>query len=79
MPPEAPRQLVFLKQAHEHRAWATERFVRTLITNGLIARHKVAGRVLVDLAELDELAERGRVEPPVLRSVGRSRAGSSRT
>jgi excisionase family DNA binding protein len=73
------RSLVFLKQAHEHRPWATERFLRTLIANGQIARHRVGGRVLVDLDELDELAERGRVEPAPLRlvaEIGRRRAAT---
>lgn len=70
------RNLVFLKQAHQHRAWATERFLRTLIANGQLARYRVGGRVLVDLDELDRLADRGRIDPPApLRLIGRHATG----
>lgn len=64
MNPGPPRHLVTLKQAAEARPWATVRFQRTLIASKRIAYFKVAGRVLVDLDELDAYAERGRVEPP---------------
>lgn len=51
------------------------RFVRRLIDERVIGYSKVGGRVVVDLNEIDELAERGRVSSragagaPSLRSV----------
>jgi hypothetical protein len=61
------RQLVTLAQAAEQRPWATVRYTRRLISERRIPFHKLGdgrtSRVLVDLAELDAFAERGRVEP----------------
>ncbi len=63
------RELVSPRDASSHRGWATERFVRRLIAERRIAFHHVGRRVYVDLADLDEFAERGRVEPPAPRLV----------
>lgn len=68
------RQLVNIPQAIEARPWLTERFLRRLVEEQRVPYHKVAGRVLFDLAELDALAEAGRVEPPAHRFASR-RAG----
>jgi hypothetical protein len=56
------RQLVRLREVPEHRPWASERLLRRLVAERRVAFHKVAGRVLFDLADLDAYAERGRVE-----------------
>ena len=58
------RELVTIPQALAARPWLTERFLRRLVAEQRIPYHKVAGRVLFDLADLDDLAERNRVEPP---------------
>jgi excisionase family DNA binding protein len=69
------RQLVNIPQAVEQRPWLTERFLRRLVAKRRIPYHKVGGRVLFDLADLDALAEQGRVEPVgAVRLAGR-RAG----
>lgn len=71
------RQLVTIPQALAARPWLTERFLRRLVAEKRVGYHKVAGRVLFDLRELDDLAELGRVEPPpALRLVGRRSANS---
>jgi len=56
------RQLVPLKQVPEHRPWTTERILRRLVAEKRVAFHKVGGKVMFDLADLDEYAESGRVE-----------------
>jgi excisionase family DNA binding protein len=56
------RQLVPLKRVPEHRAWTTERLLRRLVSEHRVAFHKVGGKVLFDLADLDDYAEAGRVE-----------------
>lgn len=53
-----------LPQAVEARPWLTLRYLRRLIAERRIPFHKVGRFVLVDLADLDTFAERGRVEPP---------------
>jgi excisionase family DNA binding protein len=58
------RQLVPLLEVPEHRPWCSGRFARRLVDERRIPFHKIGRRVFVDLADLDELAERGRVEPP---------------
>lgn len=55
------RQLVPLTLVPDHRPWATVRWLRRLVYERRIPYHKVAGRVLIDLADLDAFAERGRV------------------
>jgi hypothetical protein len=42
--------------------WAEERWLRRLNSERRLAYTKIAGKVLVDLDDLDELAARGRVE-----------------
>jgi excisionase family DNA binding protein len=58
------RQLVPLLEVPVHRPWCTGRFARRLVQERRIPFHKVGGKILVDLDDLDELAERGRIEPP---------------
>ncbi len=57
-----PRQLVPLKQVPEHRPWTTERLLRRLVAEKRIPFHKMGASVLIDLADLDALAEAGRVD-----------------
>lgn len=78
------RQLVTIAQAAQARPWATERYLRRLISERRIPFHKVAGgrggRVLLDLADIDALAERGRVEvAPPLRSVAPAKPARRRS
>jgi hypothetical protein len=56
------RDLVPLRHVPQHRPWATERLLRRLVAERRIAFHKVAGRVLIDLADLDAMTEAGRIE-----------------
>lgn len=73
------RRLVTLPQALEQRPWLTEPFLRRLVKERRVAFHKVGGRLLFDLVDLDELAERGRVEPPApLRVAHATRPDRSR-
>lgn len=74
------RNLVTLRQAEEARPWATERFLRRLVAERRIPYHKLGGKLLLDLDELDALAERGRVEPPAAVRVPASKrnTGASR-
>jgi excisionase family DNA binding protein len=59
------RQLVPLVDVESHRPWCSVRYARRLVAERRIPFHKVGGRrVLLDLNDLDEFAERGRVEPP---------------
>jgi excisionase family DNA binding protein len=50
-----------LQQAAEARSWLTLRYGRRLVAEGRIPHYKVGGKVLVDLADVDALAARGRV------------------
>jgi hypothetical protein len=56
------RQLVTLQQAVEQRPWLTERWLRRLVYERRVPFHKVGNRLVFDLADLDALVERGRVE-----------------
>jgi hypothetical protein len=67
------RQLVTLRQAVEARPWLSERLVRRLVAERRVPFHKVASRLLFDLADLDAFAESGRVEPPTVRHLERTR------
>ena len=58
------RRLVPLRQAVEERPWLTDRLARRLVAERRVPFHKVANRILFDLADLDAFAEAGRVEPP---------------
>ena len=57
------RNLVPLLEVPEHRSWATARWLRRQVSERHIGYYKAGGRVLLDLAELDSMVERGRVEP----------------
>lgn len=52
-----------LKQTLEARPWLTERWLRVLVYQRRIPYRKVGGRLLFDLADIDALADAGRVEP----------------
>ena len=56
------KNLVLLLQVPEHRPWATERQLRRMVAEKRIPYYKVRGRVLLDLDDIDWLAESGRVE-----------------
>lgn len=60
------RQLVPISQVHEHRPWATTRYVRRLVETRRIPFHKLgtarSARVLIDLDDLDRFAEASRVD-----------------
>jgi excisionase family DNA binding protein len=56
------RTLVTLRQAVAERPWLTERWLRRLVYERRVPFHKVGGRLLFDLEDLDKLAESGRVE-----------------
>jgi excisionase family DNA binding protein len=58
------RQLVPLIDVSRHRPWCSARFARRLVAERRIPFHKVGEKVLIDLDDLDELAEAGRVNPP---------------
>lgn len=57
-----PRELVPLKQVPDHRRWATERILRRLVAERRIPYHKAGGKVLIDLADLDQYTEAARIE-----------------
>jgi hypothetical protein len=70
----AGRNLVPLLEVPEYRPWATVRWLRRQVNERRIGYYKAGGRVLLDLAELDSLVERGRadpVEPVKLRATRR--------
>jgi hypothetical protein len=56
------RTLRTIHQVVEERPWANERWLRRQIYEGVLGCYKVAGRVLIDLQELDGLVEAGRRE-----------------
>jgi excisionase family DNA binding protein len=53
-----------LLEVPEHRPWCSVRYARRLVAERRIPFHKVGRRVLLDLNDLDELAERSRIEVP---------------
>lgn len=57
------RQLTPLKQVPQHRTWATERVLRRMVAEKRIPYHKCGGKVLIDLVDLDNYTEAGRIEP----------------
>jgi excisionase family DNA binding protein len=59
---KAARDLVPLTEVPAHRPWAKVRWLRRLVAEHRIPFYKVAGKVLLDLNELDAFAERGRVD-----------------
>jgi hypothetical protein len=58
------RDLVPLTEAHQRWPWCTPRYGRRLVAERKVAFHKIGRRVYFDAADLDDFAERGRVEPP---------------
>jgi hypothetical protein len=56
------RQLVPLTDVPSHRPWATVRWLRRQVGERRLPHHKVNGRVLIDLVDLDAYAEAGRRE-----------------
>ena len=58
------RRLVFLTEVEREPGyeWARTRWLRRQVGERHLAFHKVAGRVLIDLADLDAYADRGRIE-----------------
>jgi hypothetical protein len=61
-PAKATRNLVPLLDVPSHRPWTTVRWLRRQVAERRVPFYKVAGKVLLDLNELDALAERGRVD-----------------
>jgi excisionase family DNA binding protein len=51
-----------IPQIEAERPWATARYLRRLIFEKRLPYYKVGRRVLVSLAELDELVANGRIE-----------------
>jgi excisionase family DNA binding protein len=71
------RDLVPLLEVPSYRPWCSARYLRRLVQERRIAHHRVGRKVLIDLADVDELAERGRCEPPSprgLRAVGNEKS-----
>jgi excisionase family DNA binding protein len=58
-PPDDARTL---EQIQRERPWATERYLRRLIFEKRVSYFKVGRRVLISLADLDELVASGRIE-----------------
>jgi excisionase family DNA binding protein len=60
------RQLVPLKEVPQHRPWATERYLRRLVSERRIPFHKLGTErqspVLIDLDDLDRFAEAARID-----------------
>lgn len=74
------RALRTIKQVIAERPFATERWLRRLIYEKRLRYFKVGGKVLIDLNDLDELVESGKVEPPApAQIVGRRLAGGALT
>jgi hypothetical protein len=57
-----PRDLVPLTKVEKHRPWATTRWLRRQTFERKLPYHKVNGKILIDLSDLDRYAEGGRVE-----------------
>ncbi len=55
------RQLIPLTQVPMHRPWTTVRWLRRAVYERRLPYHKAIGKVLIDLDDLDALAERGRI------------------
>jgi excisionase family DNA binding protein len=51
-----------LQQVPERRPWVSVRYLRRLVYEGRLPYHKLGSKVLIDLADLDRMAEAGRVE-----------------
>jgi excisionase family DNA binding protein len=58
------RQLIPLLEVPQHRPWASVRWLRRLVAERKIPYYNpTGGKVLIALEDLDDFAERGRVEP----------------
>lgn len=76
------RRLVKLAEVETQAgyAWANKRWLQRQIYDRRLAWHKISGRLLIDLDDLDKLAEQGRREPashvrcPAKSSGGRRRS-----
>jgi hypothetical protein len=68
---EVSRNLVPLKQVPTFKPWTSERLLRHLIATRQLPHHKVGRRIYIALEDVDDLAERGRIEAvrPRLRAV----------
>jgi hypothetical protein len=58
-----PRKLVPLVKVPTERPFYTTRWLRRAVYERTVPFHKIGGRVFFDLDDLDDIAERGRVEP----------------
>lgn len=57
------RNLVLLTDVQKHRPWIPSlKWLRRGVYEGWLPYHKVRGRVLIDLADLDRMVEEGRHE-----------------
>jgi hypothetical protein len=56
------RTLVPLREVPQHREWLTVRQLRRMVSEHRIAYHRVNGRILFDLNDVDSYSEAGRVE-----------------
>jgi len=56
------RQLATFRQTIEARPWLNDRWLRRIVSERRVSFHKVGGRLLFDLRDIDALAEAGRVE-----------------
>ena len=56
------RDLVALVDVPDRRPWTTVRWLRRAVYEHRIPYHKVGGKVLIDLADLDTMTEAGRVQ-----------------
>lgn len=63
------RQLRTIAQVVEERPYATARWLRRCVSERRFPHHKVRGRVLVDLVDLDRYVESCRIEPPTPRRL----------
>lgn len=57
-----PEDVRTIPQVEAERPWASQRYLRRLIFERRVPFYKVGRRVLISLAELDELVASGRIE-----------------
>jgi hypothetical protein len=58
------RNLVPLIDVPKHRPWTNVRWLRRAVYEHRLPYHKVIGKVLIDLDDIDAFAEHGRVDGP---------------
>jgi hypothetical protein len=61
------RELRTIKQIVVERPYATERWLRRCVAERRFPHYKLAGKIFIDLDELDAYMETGRIEPPARR------------